>query len=110
MGAELEFCCEAVRRRRAGRQAEASHKLSQSQQVQLAEDKERKIQDTDVTFYQFWCECIDWDMIKLFYALLMLFFCVVGIACFFYLFYVFNYNENLWYFYFPVGKKYREGF
>ena len=49
-------------------------------------------------------------MIKLFYALLMLFFCVVGIACFLYLFYVFNYNEKLWYFYFPVGKKFREGF
>ena len=56
------------------------------------------------------CECIDWDMIKLFYALLMLFFCAVGMTCFLYLFYVFNFNENLWYFYFPVGKRYRERF
>ena len=48
MGAEMEFCCEAVRRRRTGQ------RLSQSQQVKIAEDKERKITDTSVTFYQFW--------------------------------------------------------
>ena len=50
----------------------------------------------------FWYECVDWDMIKLFYALMMLFFCTVGFTCMIYLLYVFNYNEKLWYYYFPV--------
>jgi len=110
MGAEQDFCCEAVRRRHAERSTKKQEKVNQSQQLKQAEDREKKIHDTDVTFYQFWCECIDWDMIKLFYALLMLFFCAVGMTCFLYLFYVFNFNENLWYFYFPVGKRYRERF
>ena len=51
----------------------------------------------------FWYECVDWDMIKLFYALMMLFFTMVGVSTFLYLFYCFNYNERMWYYYFP-GK------
>lgn len=116
MGAEQDFCCEAVRRRHA-QHTSASHqstkkqqKLNEIQQIKNSDEREKKIHNTDVTFYQFWCECIDWEMIKLFYALLMLFFSVVGFSCFIYLLFVFNFNENLWYFYFPVGKQYRERF
>ena len=49
----------------------------------------------------FWYECVDWDMIKLFYALMMLFFTMVGVFTFIYLLYCFNFNEKMWYFYFP---------
>ena len=51
----------------------------------------------------FWYECVDWDMIKLFYALMMLFFTMVGVFTFIYLLYLFNFNEKMWYYYFP-GK------
>ena len=40
----------------------------------------------------------------------MLFFCTVGIATFLYLLYVFNYNEKLWYYYFPVSRRYQSEF
>ena len=52
----------------------------------------------------FWYECVDWDMIKLFYALMMLFFTMVGVFTFIYLLYCFNFNEKMWYWYFP-GKQ-----
>lgn len=52
----------------------------------------------------FWYECVDWDMIKLFYALMMLFFTMVGVFTFIYLLYCFNFNEKMWYFYFPGTK------
>ena len=52
----------------------------------------------------FWYECVDWDMIKLFYALMMLFFTMVGVFVLLYLLYCFNFNEKMWYWYFP-GKQ-----
>jgi len=110
MAAEQDFCCEAVRKRYSTKAAKKDEIRNEIQEKKIGEKKEKNIQETSVTFYQFWCECIDWDMIKLFYALLMLFFCMVGFTCFLYLLFVFNYNENLWYFYFPAGKKYRDRF
>ena len=53
----------------------------------------------------FWYECLDWEMLKLFFALLMLFFCIFGFFTIIYLLFVFNYREKLWYFYFPISKK-----
>ena len=118
MGAEADFCCEAVRKRHAqlnnstsagngdpgssGKKKNGSYK----EEMRNAIAREKKIQKTKVSFFDFWYECVDWEMLKLFYALLMLFFCTVGIAVALYLLYVFNFNEKLWYFYFPV----REGF
>ena len=66
--------------------------------------KEKKINHTKVGFMDFWYECVDWDMIKLFYAMVMLFFTMVGVFTFIYLFYCFNFNEKMWYYYFP-GKR-----
>ena len=66
--------------------------------------KEKKINHTKVGFKEFWYECVDWDMIKLFYAMMMLFFTMVGVFTFIYLLYCFNYNEKMWYYYFP-GKQ-----
>ena len=117
MGAENEFCCEAVRKRQlatlnnsvsGGSEVGQRKKngTTYKEEMRNAIAREKKIQKTKVSFFDFWYECIDWEMIKLFYALLMLFFCTVGIACALYLLYVFNYNEKLWYYYFPV----REGF
>ena len=116
MGAENDFCCEAVRKRHAtlnnsvaGSGSEPCQKKkngSYKDEMKQALAREKKIARTKVSFFDFWYECIDWEMIKLFYALLMLFFCTVGIAVALYLLYVFNFNEKLWYWYFPV----REGF
>jgi len=119
MGAENDFCCEAVRKRHAqvnnlDTNGTESRKSKENgvfkEEMKKARANEKIIKKTKVSFFDFWYECIDWDMIKLFYALLMLFFCTVGFAVFFYLFYVFNFNEKLWYFYFPVSRRYRDGF
>ena len=117
MGGENEFCCEAVRKRHANNSVSGSGGEGQQQgrrrkingltssyrdDLKTALAREKKINKTKVSFFDFWYECIDWDMIKLFYALMMLFFCTVGFTCMIYLLYVFNYNEKLWYYYFPV--------
>merc|ERR1712029_474414 len=113
MGTENDFCCEAVRKRHSENgtiNKAVENGDSRRQEKKQAVAKEKKINKTQVTFFDFWYECIDWDMIKLFYALLMLFFCTVGLAVFLYLFYVFNFNEKLWYFYFPVTRRYGDRF
>ena len=119
MGAENDFCCEAVRKRyaqvnKSDTNGTESRKSKENgvikEEMKKARANEKIIKKTKVTFFDFWYECIDWDMIKLFYALLMLFFCTVGLAVFLYLFYVFNFNEKLWYFYFPVSRRYGDRF
>ena len=120
MAADTDYCCEAVRKRFAAAGAGAGEATNGSadtkqkirengggagptarDQQKSAMAKEKKINKTKVSFFDFWYECIDWDMIKLFYAMMMLFFCTVGFTTMIYLLYVFNYNENMWYYYFP---------
>eukprot|EP00092_Neocalanus_flemingeri_P062884 GFUD01075961.1.p1 GENE.GFUD01075961.1~~GFUD01075961.1.p1 ORF type:complete len:127 (+),score=32.39 GFUD01075961.1:76-456(+) len=70
-------------------------------------NKERveRISHTNVSFMEFWMQCIDWNMLRLFFGLLMLFFFAVGFATLLYLMFVFSFKENLWYYYFPVSNK-----
>merc|ERR1712061_87715 len=127
MAADTDYCCEAVRKRFAAAgageatngSADTKQKIREygggagptaRDQEKSAMAKEKKINKTKVSFFDFWYECIDWDMIKLFYAMMMLFFCTVGFTTMIYLLYVFNYNEKMWYYYFPVSRKYREDF
>ena len=118
MAADTDYCCEAVRKRFAvagageatNGSADTKQKIRENgggagptarDQQKSAMAKEKKINKTKVSFFDFWYECIDWDMIKLFYAMMMLFFCTVGFTTMIYLLYVFNYNEKMWYYYFP---------
>eukprot|EP00092_Neocalanus_flemingeri_P062885 GFUD01075962.1.p1 GENE.GFUD01075962.1~~GFUD01075962.1.p1 ORF type:complete len:127 (+),score=36.26 GFUD01075962.1:76-456(+) len=70
-------------------------------------NKERveRISHTNVSFMEFWMQCIDWNMLRLFFGLLMLFFFAVGFTSLLYLMFVFSFKENLWYYYFPVSSK-----
>ena len=54
MGAEQEYCCEAVRRRQTQQPPKKDQNLSLNQQIRKADEREKKIKDTEVTFYQFW--------------------------------------------------------
>ena len=72
---------------------------------ETSEERVGRISQTNVSFMDFWFQCLDWEMLKLFFGLLILFFFAVGIASLLYLFFVFNFNEKLWYYYFPVSKR-----
>ena len=72
---------------------------------ETSEERVDRISHTHVSFMDFWFQCLDWEMLRLFFGLLMLFFCAVGIASLLYLFFVFSFNEKLWYYYFPVSKR-----
>ena len=54
MGAEQDFCCEAVRKRYSIKSAKKEEIQNEIQQKKIGEKKEKKIQETSVTFYQFW--------------------------------------------------------
>lgn len=113
-----DFCCEAVKEAVSGAQGAVRKRIkengvtrdSNKEQEKKAMAQEKKINHTKVGFMDFWYECVDWDMIKLFYALMMLFFTMVGVFTFIYLLYCFNFNEKMWYWYFPVSRRYREEF
>ena len=57
MGAEKDFCCEAVRKRYS-KEAKKVEIKNEIQQKENGEKKEKKIQETEVTFYQFWWESL----------------------------------------------------
>ena len=54
MGAEKDFCCEAVRKRYSTKEAKKVEIQNEIQKKENGEKKEKKIQETEVTFYQFW--------------------------------------------------------
>ena len=65
---------------------------------ETSDERVGRISQTNVSFMDFWFQCLDWEMLRLFFGLLMLFFCSVGIASLLYLFFVFSFNEKLWYY------------
>jgi len=69
------------------------------------EERIERISQTNVSFLEFWLQCLDWKMLRLFFTLLVLFFFFVGVASLIYLFFVFNFNEKLWNNYFPSRAK-----
>ena len=64
MGAENDFCCEAVRRRHAETNGAKKKNGTYKEEMKNAAIREKKINKTQVSFFDFWYECIDWDMIK----------------------------------------------
>jgi len=108
-------CCEAVRQRNLPKLIQSDKnengiqrkttKDSVNGKKETSEERVIRISQTSVSVKEFWYECLDWEMLKLFFALLMLFFCVVGFVTLVYLIVIFNFKENLWYFYFPVSKR-----
>ena len=82
-----------------------SNKDDTNGKKETSEERVERITHTNVSFTEFWFQCVDWDMLKLFFGLLIIFFCVVGFATLLYLFFIFNFREKLWYYYFPVSKR-----
>jgi len=120
MGSYSEPCCDAVKHRIIPKitQTESNGTERKSSAVkrkvnkddsngkkETTEERIVRINKTSVTFMEFWYECLDWEMLRLFFGLLLLFFCMVGVASLLYLMFVFNYRESLWYYYFPVSKR-----
>jgi len=123
MGSDSEKdCCDAMRHRiipkltqsekndSAGekKQSGAQKRNSKSEingKIETSEERVERINNTRVSFMEFWFQCLDWEMLRLAFGLLLLFFTLVGIICFIYLCFVFSFNEKLWYFYFPVSKR-----
>ena len=54
MAAEQDFCCEAVRKRYSTKAAKKEEIRNEIQEKKIGEKKEKNIQETSVTFYQFW--------------------------------------------------------
>ena len=120
MGSDSDACCDAMKQRiipritksdTNGTERKSSaikrkgFKEDSNEKKESVEERIVRIDQTKVTFMEFWYECLDWEMLRLFFGLLLLFFTMVGIASLLYLMFVFNYREKLWYFYFPVGKR-----
>jgi len=116
MGSDSEReCCDAVKHRLIPklREKNSSNLKRKTNDVgtvtngkkETSEERVQRISHTHVSFMEFWFQCLDWEMLKLFFALLMLFLCAVGFATLLYLFLVFFLKENLWYYYFPLGKR-----
>ena len=123
MGSDSEKdCCDAMRHRVIPKltQSEKNDTTGEKKQsggqkrnnkavlngkIETSEERVERINHTSVSFMQFWFQCLDWEMLRLFFGLLMLFFTLVGIISFIYLCFVFAFNEKLWYFYFPVSKR-----
>merc|ERR1711915_234880 len=61
---------------------------------ETCEERIERISQTNVSFLEFWLQCLDWKMLRLFFFF-------VGVASLIYLFFVFNFNEKLWNNYFP---------
>jgi len=47
---------------------------------ETSEERVDRISHTNVSFMEFWFQCLDWEMLRLFFGLLLLFFVFVGIA------------------------------
>jgi len=123
MGSDSEKeCCDAVKHRiipkltqsekndnGGEKKQNGTHKSSKNSDSNIkketSEERVERISHTKVSFLEFWFQCLDWEMLRLFFGLLMLFFTFVGIVSFLYLCFVFSFNEKLWYFYFPVSKR-----
>eukprot|EP00092_Neocalanus_flemingeri_P062883 GFUD01075960.1.p1 GENE.GFUD01075960.1~~GFUD01075960.1.p1 ORF type:complete len:119 (+),score=30.67 GFUD01075960.1:76-432(+) len=107
-------CCDAMRQRiipkliQTGKNEQVPGKRKiekENGNKETNEERVERISHTNVSFMEFWMQCIDWNMLRLFFGLLMLFFFAVGFATLLYLMFVFSFKENLWYYYFPVSNK-----
>eukprot|EP00092_Neocalanus_flemingeri_P048845 GFUD01055906.1.p1 GENE.GFUD01055906.1~~GFUD01055906.1.p1 ORF type:complete len:115 (+),score=23.97 GFUD01055906.1:3-347(+) len=72
-----------------------------NQKYENDEELFEKISETKVSLKDFWFQCLDWEMLGLFFGCLVLFLCAVGLASLLYLLFVYDFKESLWYKYFP---------
>jgi len=75
-------------------------KEKESKKDETVEERITRIRSTEVTFSDFINQCIDFEMLKLFFAFFFAFFVLVGVATTFYLFFIFLFKEKMWRFYF----------
>ena len=107
MAGEEQFCCEAVRRRHIRNipslaLAKDPDTVAGSKSIKRESTEERveRISQTRVPLCQFWFHCLDWEMLRLFATLFILFFITVAIASILYLFLIYCFNAKLWQYYY----------
>jgi len=120
MGLDSEPCCDAVRQRMIPKvtntenngtrkkSSEVERKCNKDDSNGTKETKEERvirIDKTRVTVMEFWNECLDWEMLRMFLGLFLLFLCMVGLASLLYLMFLFNFREKVWHQYFPISKR-----
>ena len=123
MNSESEpICCEAVRKRNVPssnmksnvrqeektsvtKPAKQMEKEKEENEEEAEKQKIEQIKQTKVTFLQFYNECLDWDMLRLFFSVLFFFFSGVFVLSLLYLCFIYMFNERLWNVYFPTTKK-----
>ena len=121
------FCCEAMRKRNIPssvfksngnpKNVKEEEKKSGTKPVkptgiekkktpqETEKQKVERINQTKVSFMEFYNECLDWDMLRIFFTMLFLFFCAVGVASIIYLCFIYMCNQKLWNIYFPSTKR-----
>lgn len=75
---------------------------------ETSKEREERIKKTEVSIADFFSQCVDYDMLKLFFGLLLIFFCTVGLATLFYLFFIYLFKAKMWNFYFPSHEAHEE--
>merc|ERR1719206_1211054 len=98
MGSDSEKdCCDAMRHRVIPKltQSEKNDTTGEKKQsggqkrnnkavlngkIETSEERVERINHTSVSFTQFWFQCLDWEMLRLSFGLLMLFFTLVELS------------------------------
>ena len=80
-----------------------NHQNSKSAETKRLEKRLKKIQSVKIGFRELY-EVLDKPFLKLFFGSLFLYLFVSCILCCIYLTLVYNFNEALWYEYFPINE------
>ena len=80
-----------------------NHQNSKSAETKRLEKRLKKIQSVKIGFRELY-EVLDKPFLKLFFGSLFLYLFVSCILCCIYLILVYNFNEALWYEYFPINE------
>jgi len=80
----------------------------EDQKEETTDERVARIKKTEVTLSDFFNQCLDFEMLKLFFGFLFVFFCTVGLATIFYLFFIFLFKKKMWNFYFGSHDAHEE--
>jgi len=83
-------------------------KEKENQKNETPQERVKRIQTTEVSVYDFFNQCLDYEMLKLFFAFFFAFFVLVGVATMFYLIFIFLFKEKMWRFYFGSHESHEE--
>jgi len=74
---------------------------------ETTEERIARINKVNLTIGDFVFKCLDHEMLKLFFLLMVLFFLAVGVITVIYLTVIYFFKQSLWQFYFPTEEHLR---